>query len=162
MAITSMVSENDLAQYPDARKVVFGGQEFYVRTHHQGCVLRTYESNHYDDSDWYAVYWDEEKQTVETDLYASTRFWSYLDHAEADITPENLEKALAVLRIRWEASLRAKSEREAQAVAKGKQVRVVKGRKVTIGTVGEVKWMGECCYGYNKTTRVGILVEGQD
>lgn len=38
-----------------------------------GCVLDTYEHNGYDDSDWYAICWDEEKQELVHIEYDTTR-----------------------------------------------------------------------------------------
>ena len=32
---------------------------------YEGCVLDWYEHNGYDDSDWYAICWNEEKQTID-------------------------------------------------------------------------------------------------
>jgi hypothetical protein len=46
----------------------------------------------------------------------------------------------------------AEAAEEARRIAKGKRVRVVSGKKVPIGTEGEVFWMGDSKYG----TRVGI------
>lgn len=46
----------------------------------------------------------------------------------------------------------AEAAEEARRIAKGKRVRVVSGKKVPIGTEGEVFWMGDSKFG----TRVGI------
>lgn len=43
---------------------------------------------------------------------------------------------------------------------KGATVKVVRGRKVPIGTVGVVVWEGESVYGRRATHRIGIRVEG--
>lgn len=40
---------------------------------YEGCVLDWYEHNGYDDSDWYAICWNEEKQTIDKVLFAT---WS--------------------------------------------------------------------------------------
>lgn len=55
---------------------------------------------------------------------------------------------------------RARAEREAEAAEpkKGRDVEVVRGRKVPLGTKGYVIWYGEGNWG----PRVGIKVEGQD
>lgn len=45
------------------------------------------------------------------------------------------------------------------SVEKGATVEVVKGRKVPLGTVGVVRWIGEDAYG---TAKVGLAVEGQE
>ena len=40
---------------------------------YEGCVLDWYEHNGYDDSDWYAICWNEEKQTIDKVLFDTTR-----------------------------------------------------------------------------------------
>lgn len=40
---------------------------------YEGCVLRTYEKNGYEDSDWYAVCWDHSKKAVVDVKYDTTR-----------------------------------------------------------------------------------------
>lgn len=58
---------------------------------HHGCVLATYERNGYDDSDFYAVVWT--GTYVQHIEYASTRGWSYCNHADVDATSEVIEAA---------------------------------------------------------------------
>lgn len=48
---------------------------------------------------------------------------------------------------------------ESGEILKNSTVEVFKGRKVPVGTVGIVKWIGEDNYG---TEKVGLKVEGQD
>ena len=48
-----------------------------------------------------------------------------------------------------------------KTIGKGKKVKVVKGRKVPIGTIGECFWIKKVNYDrynrwYNETTRIGI------
>ena len=50
----------------------------------------------------------------------------------------------------------AREETERKAPRKGRRLRVVRGRKIPIGTEGTCFWMGESRYG----TRVGLRVEG--
>jgi hypothetical protein len=40
---------------------------------YEGCVLRTYEKNGYEDFDWYAVCWDRSKKAVVDVKYDTTR-----------------------------------------------------------------------------------------
>ena len=40
---------------------------------YEGCVLDWYEHNGYDDSDWYAICWNEEKQTIDKVLFDALR-----------------------------------------------------------------------------------------
>ena len=44
---------------------------------YEGCVLDWYEYNGYDDSDWYAICWNEEKQTIDKVLFDTTRCAPY-------------------------------------------------------------------------------------
>lgn len=67
----------------------------WVRTFAQGCVISLRERNGYDDSDFFATYWDEESQSFQEIEYATTRGWSYPNNATVDATPEVLA--------RWEA-----------------------------------------------------------
>lgn len=56
---------------------------------YEGCVLDWYEHNGYDDSDWYAICWNEEKQTIDKVLFDTTRC-ACSGRAEIDATPEVL------------------------------------------------------------------------
>lgn len=58
-----------------------------------GCVLDTFERNMSDDSDFYAIVWDEEDQSVKSVMYATTRGWTYHNKAFVDATKEAQEKA---------------------------------------------------------------------
>lgn len=58
---------------------------------YEGCVLDWYEHNGYDDSDWYAICWNEEKQTIDKVLFNTTRC-ACSGRAEIDATPEVLRK----------------------------------------------------------------------
>ncbi len=120
-------------------------EESYV-----GCVLCTRERNYPDDSDFYAVVWDEEKQTCTEVVYDTTR--SYMTgQAVVDATPEVKAKAGAWLKAwaikRLTEEYNRKAEQVAREIAKGDQVRVVRGRKVPKGTEGTVFWKGERRYG---------------
>jgi hypothetical protein len=116
-------------------------------THHGFCI-RDYERNGYDDSDWYMVVWNPEKNEPETIEFASTRGWSYPCYgSKADATPEVLAKYQA-----WEAEQeRQRNERKAAAEAarpaRGKTLKVVRGRKVPIGTEGICIWTGSTHFG---------------
>lgn len=117
---------------------------------YEGAVLGTWEHNGSEDSDFYALVWDGEGlRSIE---YATTRGWTYHNGAVADATAEVREAARAAL---IERDIKAWAEAtaiDAATVTKGKTVRVTKGRKVPIGTEGEVFWLGENRYGW----RVGI------
>lgn len=115
----------------------------YMQTTYQGCVLDTYERNGRDDSDFYAIVWDEPNQTILHIEYASTRGWTYPNGATVDATPEVQAKAQEYLRKtafdRWQDDNR----RQAKMPYKGRKVKVIAGRKLQHGTVGEVFWFGQ-------------------
>jgi len=75
-----------------------------------------------------------------------------------DATPDVIEKAnnyyREIARRNWEHN----NEKRAKTPDKGKMGRVYKGRKVPVGTTGEIIWYGHGkSYGYrNNTMRVGI------
>ena len=118
-----------------------------------GKVLADRERNFYDDSDFYVVVFDGgELKTYE---YGSTRYASR-GYAEVDATPEVVKQAEEWLE-KWAfeqfATVAAENARKPE---KGKQVRVVRGRKVPHGTEGVLFWLGEKTYGRNKVTTAGI------
>lgn len=59
---------------------------------YEGCVLSTYEHNGYEDSDFYAICWDDKKQAVVEVEYDTTRCGAG-GKAEIDATDEVLRKA---------------------------------------------------------------------
>lgn len=131
----------------------------YMVTTHVGLVLELGEHNGYDDSDFFAIVWNEEKQAPEEIQYASTRGWTYPNGAAVDATPEVLEKFKAYQTARMKKAMAEQDRRNAaralaekKVPAKGKLVRVVKGRKVPQGTEGVVIWEGAGDWG----PRVGV------
>ena len=104
-------------------------------------VLEVYEDNGYNDSDFYAVVWDDEQNCLIHKQYATTRFYSEGYGAKVDATPEiiekaNSEKAKYFLKYAIENDLE-----NAKSVKIGKKVEVTRGRK-NRGTIGEVFWVG--------------------
>ena len=129
---------------------------------YEGCVLNTWERNGAWDSDFYATCWDAERGEIVEVEYDTTRAggggW-----ATVDATEDTLR---AVYRYHYD-SARAYfdnvlNEKQAKEYAKGDEVRVVKGRKVKVGTVGKCFWRGTCYNRYSRTNedRVGIEVNG--
>lgn len=115
----------------------------YMHRTHVGLVLDANgEFSGRDDSDFYALVWDEVQGRPEKVVYASTRGWTYPNHAEADATPEVVAKYEAWCRAMAEAERKRKADEEARRPAKDKRVKVVKGRKVPVGTTGVVFWVG--------------------
>lgn len=122
------------------------GRPLYMEITHVGLVLSTGEVNGYDDSDFFAVVWDTVKAEPARVTYASTRGWTYPNGATVDATPEVLE-AYAAHQTRKAAEARVYREAErAKLPEVGKVVKVVKGRKVPIGTVAQVFWTGPDTY----------------
>jgi hypothetical protein len=123
------------------------GHEIWVVTTHVGLVLSMREANGYDDSDFYATFWNDEKGAPESIMYASTRGWTYPNGASVDATDEVKAKYAA-----YSAKLAAerKAEREAAEAAmpakgkKAKTVRNVKGKHaIEAGVTGTIFWVGE-------------------
>lgn len=115
---------------------------------HDGLCLYEREMNGYDDSDFFMIWWNEETGKPEHYGFASTRGWCYPCFAShADATPEVLAKFEA-----WEKQQRAEArerheEQLRRTPAKGKVLKVVKGRKVPVGTVGVCMWVGDNGWG---------------
>ena len=134
-------------------------EPLYMETTYIGAVLEIGEENHYDDSDFYAIVWNDEKGCTERITYATTRGWSYPNGASVDATPEVVEKWRAWSLKRQEARRVADEALEAATPSHGKKVRVVKGKKS--GTEGEVFWVGPCKFNRHKTN-VGIRMLNGD
>lgn len=135
------------------------GPEFYDVTF-EGAVLGIYERNGYDDSDFFATVWDDDQGAVREVQYATTRGWTYNNSASVDATDEVKAKARAWFEPKFAGFRAARATAEAATPAKGKRVKVVKGRKVPVGTEGTVFWEGEDRYardyGLGKPRRVGF------
>jgi hypothetical protein len=124
----------------------------WMQVTHRGLVLDLHERNMYDDSDFLAVVWNPEMGRTESVEYASTRGWSYPNHAGVDATEEVYDAWNA-----WRAAVSQRAREEArwerlEQPRRGRLVRVISGRKVKVGLVGEVSWAGKGLYG----DRVGI------
>ncbi|MDQ1041517.1 hypothetical protein QFZ75_008019 [Streptomyces sp. V3I8] len=127
-----------------------------------GAVLRLREMNGPNDSDFYALVWDEERQATREIEYGTTRGWAYHNGAIIDATREVLEKAVAYMTTvrfaEWVAEHKA-------TVRMGYVARAVEGG-VTVE--GVIAWEGyekprsqwAARYG-TRTKRYGIRVEGR-
>lgn len=127
---------------PDCNAGCRNFDPLFMETTWVGCVVSLGEHNHYDDSDFFAMVWDDSAGMLREVEYATTRGWSYPNGASVDATPEVLSKVEA-----WRQSVRdaANARREAEKAAfpsRGKRVRVVRGRKLAHGLEGEVFWIG--------------------
>lgn len=138
MAIKTFAYDKDKGSPVSGYSDVIG----YWVTTYEGKVLETRERNYYDDSDFYALVWDDDANAVISVDYATTRGWTYLNSATVDATDEVKAKAAKFYEnVAFEA-LKAKAAEAARKVAVGKSVKVVKGRKVPKGTEGTVFWVG--------------------
>lgn len=128
-----------------------------------GCVLDTYEHNGYDDSDWYAICWDEEKQELVHIEYDTTRAggggYARIDAAE-DVIRKVYRHYKEIARKEFDSTW---NPEQAKKVRKEDTVRVIRGRKVKKGTTGKVFWLGKSFNYYSGRTedRCGIEVDGE-
>lgn len=142
--------------------------KLYTWETHHGLCLEEYEQNGRDDSDFYMRVWNPEAGDVERILFYSTRGWMYPCRAShVDATPE-VEAAYQALCHKQAEAARVRAAQIAeQQPGKGKTLKVVKGRKVPVGTVGrcfwasvQQKWFYTAFMGYQG--RVGIeTADGQ-
>jgi len=114
-----------------------------------GATLAKYERNGYDDSDFIAIVWDEENQSLSSVEYGTTRFSTYGNYAVVDATDEVHNKVKAHLASR-EAKLRySRLFFAAFRPNVGREVVVVKGRKLPKGTKGIVLRKEDSAYSHN-------------
>ena len=125
----------------------------------EGCVIRLWERNGYEDSDFYAECIDLERGKIVDVEYDTTRFGG-CGRAYVDLQEEVYKKYLRLSFDREFEEYVKMVRKEEESVAKGKFMKVVKGRSVPVGVVGECIWVGEKNYNpYGRglpTKRVGI------
>lgn len=128
-----------------------------------GCTLDKFERNGYEDSDFYAVVWDEDSQKIAYVEYDTTRAPG-CGYAKIDATGDVLRKAYRYYKneakVRFD---RFQNPYLAKEVRKGDTVSVVRGRKIPKGTSATVFWIGERYnyYSYKNEKRVGIEFDGR-
>jgi hypothetical protein len=129
------------------------GHKMWIWETHVGLCIKDREMNGYNDSDWYMTVWNFEKNQPEEICFASTRGWAYPAYGSyADATPEVKALYNAWVAAKQEESRLYNIEVEKKTIRKYKEVKVVCGRKVPIGTVGRVFWIGQTQFGQ----KVGI------
>ena len=108
----------------------------------EGAVLADREENYYDDSDYYAIVWDEEAGRLRKVYFDTTRCYQ-MGTAKVDATPEVIEKAKSWL-YKW-ALVRIFGDKELEA-SRPQVGRVVvvtdSGPKKHRGKIGKVFWKG--------------------
>lgn len=140
------------------------------RVSYEGRVLYTGEMNGYDDSDFYALVWDDAERRVKKIIYATTRGWTYHNGARVDATDEARASA-----DRWNVyqvarEFREECRRAARQPKMGRRVVAVKPYRprnpskqgFEVGTAGTVVWVGtdryKRAYGYGGE-RVGVELD---
>lgn len=114
---------------------------------YQGATIREYERNGHDDSDFYAVVWDEKNQEPRHVMYATTRAWTYACGCIIDATPEVLEKYNAWCKRRDAAWAEFKRKEAKYIPTKGKTVRATTRRGKAKDKQGLVTWVGASNFG---------------
>jgi hypothetical protein len=133
MAIIQVISERSADEFLwagcERRYLSSDGKDGIIQRTYIGLVLEKGERNMYDDSDMYALVWDESAQEPRKVFYASTMYPSYDNSAQVDATPEVVAKYTAYKE-------KAVKEEKARAfmgeiyrVRKGRAVKVIKGRR---------------------------------
>lgn len=130
---------------------------------YEGCVLDTYEQNGYNDSDFYAICWNKERQAVVEVKYDTTRCGDG-GVAEIDATEETLREVYRHYKRLGRSLFDAKTNiGQAKQYGKGDMVVVVRGHKIKKGTKGLVFWSGTRYNKYSRQdeNRVGVEVAGE-
>lgn len=151
---------SDLARMREA-----GGSPVVLLDYAHGAVVKTWERNGYDDSDFMAMYYDHEAGEFKTVMFATTRGWSYPCYgASEDATPEVLaiwnaarERGLVTEQAQreWAAATAPGRGRRAVITAQRGQAKHLNGRE------GEVFWAQEqrSQFGtWSRGWRVGVKV----
>jgi len=157
MAIRMMIDKAAYEAGAPGVEVVTGfhghPEPLYMQTTYKGFVVDTFERNGYDDSDFYAVVWDVNTKAPKEVMYGTTRGWSYPNGAAVDATPEVAEAYTQYKEnLARQARIVARTARMA-APERGKVMKVVRGRKVPLNTIGRCFWVGVDRFG---KTRVGL------
>lgn len=121
---------------------------------HRGRVIADRERNGADDSDFYAVIGDPATGKTTTEVYATTRGWTYFNGCTVDAPPALVEKCAAVKR-EFDAARKAAAKAEEAAIratmpTAGTTVRVKSKRsKVPHGTIGRVVFFNVSEYAHD-------------
>jgi len=119
-------------------------------THHGLCISDR-ERNSYDDSDWYMLIWDAEKQEPFEICFATTRGWAYPCYgSQPDATFEVMAAYNAWVARRDHNSKLAADRIAAKTPAPGKLVEVIAGRKFKRGSQFEVRSVEKSAFGLSQ------------
>ena len=125
-----------------------------------GATIALREYNGYDDSDFYAIVWDNAEARLHMIEYATTRYGGN-GTATVDCTQENLRKAYQYSYSHCRKHVFNDYVNSLKTPEKGDLVTVISGRKVKKGTTGRLFWIGTPqTFGYgNTSTKVGIALD---
>jgi hypothetical protein len=127
-----------------------------------GCVLSLREMNGYSDSDFYATVWDEEQGCVREIFDGTTRAYAPTKYHKADASPAIRAKAMAwyVQNPQVRATAKVALEAKRAKVSNGDQVVVEAGRKLPLGTQGQVCWIGQDAFNAKALRVCLVLADG--
>lgn len=120
----------------------FDNSNLVMVERYHGKVIREYERNGRNDSDFFAVIWDEEKQKPRRVMYATTRAWSYACICIVDATDEIRAKAEKWYAARKKALDEYNLQLEEFIPRPGKTVRSLTTRGKAKGKSGTIEWIG--------------------
>lgn len=128
---------------------------------YQGAVISLYERNQYHDSDFFAIVWDQNSQSVRSVEYGTTRFGSG-GYADIDATPEVIsmaKKYKSLVNQRHEQQLQL-IRNKLMAIGITVQIKLSRGKNKRFNDcLGTVFWFGN---GYARhSIRVGVEVLGE-
>jgi hypothetical protein len=137
----------------------YAGKDMVMVEKFVGMTVKEYEKNFYDDSDFYAVCWDEEKQTFVDVLYATTRGWTYSCGCEVDASEELLAKYKEFLKAKEKEEQEKIKEFNSSIPTIGTMVRSTTKRGKAFGKSGVVTGVFNSFYTQDKSIR--FECEGQ-
>lgn len=159
MAITIHCNETDLGAFSILASYTKDFQGIYLKEIAVGKVVYLRERNMYDDSDFFAAYWNEETNTVEEVMYGTTRGWC-ATHATVDATAEVRQAYEAWRKVEQEQADIERAQQRAARIEVGKNVMIIKASKAKaalVNQVGVVTWVGPSKFKHGSmTARVDI------
>lgn len=149
-------SRLDTERHSDCHDTCRHREPLYMETSFVGAVLSCRERNGYDDSDFFALVWDDIKSEAYEIEYGTTRAWTYPNNATVDATPETIAKYNAWLREVWFNLAKQDDIKASKQPIRGRVCRVVSGRKIAKETTVEVLRVYEDCYMGRKTQKAVV------
>lgn len=149
-------SRFDTERHPDCHANCKHREPLYMETRFVGAVLSVRERNGYDDSDFFALVWDDAKAEAYEIEYGTTRAWTYPNNATVDATPETIEKFRLWKREVFFRFAKQDDADASKAPSTGKVCKVVNGRKIAKGTTVKVLRVYKNCYMSRKTEKAVV------